>query len=261
MVIPGIDTQSCYLPDPSMLRWQSSGEHMIKSSKDREEVQGEVYGDYMELDNHAREISYHYQSIADCLSQPWSYPQVELIGTQYPYTHQGVQQYTKESTPWTANLARLNNISSGGFSRHARRSGSVSSEPARMVPASRSRTATPSRDFSPTSTRLSLPQFTPGPMERSVQGGQSGQSEAMLYCCEPGCKVTFQGSYAKGNLARHRRLKHGGSMHQFGPEYRCDEPGCSKSYRRQDARLKHYRKAHRHLAPGPALARSKHRSV
>jgi len=31
-----------------------------------------------------------------------------------------------------------------------------------------------------------------------------------------------------------------------------------KSYKRQDARLKHYRKAYRHVAPGPALTRLKY---
>ena len=89
----------------------------------------------------------------------------------------------------------------------------------------------------------------------------STQDGSRLDCSERGCRARFQGTYAKGSLARHRRLKHGSYQHEEGREYVCEEPGCSKSYKRQDARLKHYRKAHRHLASGPALSRTKYRSM
>jgi len=99
------------------------------------------------------------------------------------------------------------------------------------------------------------------PLATNMGREPSTQDESRLDCSERGCGAKFQGTYAKGSLARHRRLKHGSYQHQEGREYVCEEPGCSKGYKRQDARLKHYRKAHRHLAPGPALSRTKYRSM
>jgi hypothetical protein len=84
------------------------------------------------------------------------------------------------------------------------------------------------------------------------------QKYKRLYCRELGCRSEFKGTYAQGNLARHRRLKHGG---QEVREYICEELGCSKSYKRQDARVKHYRKYHTHLASVPVLPRKKIRSM
>jgi uncharacterized C2H2 Zn-finger protein len=67
----------------------------------------------------------------------------------------------------------------------------------------------------------------------------------------PTCHASFNGTYRRGNLSRHIRQKHG--LIPTRP-YVCEEDGCSKVYYRQDARLKHYRKQHPHLAP-PVSAR------
>jgi hypothetical protein len=93
----------------------------------------------------------------------------------------------------------------------------------------------------------------------NVSREPSAQDEERLYCPTLGCSAKFKGAYAKGSLARHRRLKHG-SRRGKGREYHCEDAGCSKSFQRQDARLKHYRKAHPQLAPGPALSRTKYLS-
>jgi hypothetical protein len=68
------------------------------------------------------------------------------------------------------------------------------------------------------------------------------------------CDTTFTGSYRKGNFQRHVRLVHGDR------DFPCQEPGCPKTYKRQDARLKHYRSKHPHLAGAP-LSRKLHRST
>lgn len=62
------------------------------------------------------------------------------------------------------------------------------------------------------------------------------------YCCNI-CGKPFRGEYSKGNLSRHKRLKHGASKQ----DYSCLVPGCDKTYHRQDARLKHYREKHPEL--------------
>jgi uncharacterized Zn-finger protein len=67
-----------------------------------------------------------------------------------------------------------------------------------------------------------------------------------LECNVEGCTVIFKGEYRKGNLARHRRLKHVDNNRI----YLC-EGGCGKKFNRQDARLKHYRRQHPHLVWKP----------
>jgi len=59
------------------------------------------------------------------------------------------------------------------------------------------------------------------------------------------CSASFTGDYRKGNLSRHMRLKHGDDDRK----YNCE--GCRKVFKRQDARLKHYRKHHPELSSGP----------
>lgn len=66
-----------------------------------------------------------------------------------------------------------------------------------------------------------------------------------LSCHAKGCSVIFQGQYRKGNLARHIRLQHRGG----NGAYPCEDTHCSRSFKRSDARLKHYRKHHPYLAP------------
>jgi len=65
----------------------------------------------------------------------------------------------------------------------------------------------------------------------------------VMYCSEGGCRQAFRGQYCRGNLARHRRLSHG-----KGKPYVCGDKTCAKEFKRQDARLKHYRKYHSELA-------------
>jgi hypothetical protein len=57
------------------------------------------------------------------------------------------------------------------------------------------------------------------------------------------CGNIYKGEYGRGNLARHRRQKHGlGEQH-----FSCEESDCGKTFKRPDARLKHYRREHPHL--------------
>ena len=71
------------------------------------------------------------------------------------------------------------------------------------------------------------------------------------------CGIDFSGDYRKGNLARHRRLKHSG---ENSMKYLCEDDGCAREFKRQDARLKHYRRHHAHLVTGPMIARRPQRS-
>lgn len=56
------------------------------------------------------------------------------------------------------------------------------------------------------------------------------------------CNTSFSGKYSKGNLARHYKANHCGKG-----EGMCPAPNCSRTYRRGDALLKHYRNAHMDL--------------
>jgi hypothetical protein len=69
------------------------------------------------------------------------------------------------------------------------------------------------------------------------------------------CSQEFSGLYARGNLARHRRLKHKGPV-----VYECEDYHCNRVFHRQDARTKHYRKFHSHLTSSPAFSRKSHRN-
>jgi len=68
--------------------------------------------------------------------------------------------------------------------------------------------------------------------------------------CEA-CGKEYKGDYRRGNLARHIRQKHGIDEQNFP----CADPGCSKIFKRQDARLKHYRKEHPQLTMPPLQSR------
>jgi hypothetical protein len=74
----------------------------------------------------------------------------------------------------------------------------------------------------------------------------------VLQCQKDGCNARYSGKYRLGNLQRHRRLDHGVDGKQ--KEYPCAVSDCPKTYKRQDARLKHYRNYHPELA-GPAESR------
>jgi uncharacterized Zn-finger protein len=76
----------------------------------------------------------------------------------------------------------------------------------------------------------------------------------ILYCDY--CTALFKGRYKKGNLVRHKRTQHGGE-HGTEIEYACEEEGCHHTFKRKDARLKHYRTHHPKLTSGPAQTRRK----
>jgi hypothetical protein len=65
--------------------------------------------------------------------------------------------------------------------------------------------------------------------------------EDILVCYVPGCTVEFVGRYRRGNRARHLRNIHG-LVH-----YLCGINGCTKTYRRSDARKKHQQRNHGRL--------------
>jgi hypothetical protein len=67
----------------------------------------------------------------------------------------------------------------------------------------------------------------------------------VLLCPHADCNATFTGLHRRGTLQRHIRIKHGTARRS----YLCEEPSCSKVFLRTDARLKHYRSHHPHLAP------------
>jgi hypothetical protein len=88
--------------------------------------------------------------------------------------------------------------------------------------------------------------------EASSTGAPPVHTPEMMYCDERDCRQPFTGLYRRGNLARHKRLKHG-----KGKPYVCEDLTCAKEFRRQDARLKHYRKYHCELAASsPFVPRS-----
>jgi len=251
-LLPSIEKQALCLPDPSTLQWKFSGQQAKQPSRCRQEVQHEMYGDSMDLDEHVRDVP--HRRLEESSSHDWPYYNVDSTSTQHNTVTQSTGQYTKESIPWDAEDDVFNAPSSGGISNFPRRSSSEYLVPAGYVQASTCRRASPLPESSTSSIRISSSEDWTGSWEPGGQGGEK------LCCSEPGCRATFQGSYAKGSLARHRRLKHGSHQNRDSRDYDCEEPGCSKSYRRQDARLKHYRKVHRHLAPGPALSRTKYRA-
>ena len=88
-------------------------------------------------------------------------------------------------------------------------------------------------------------------LERSTPSGEEGNRR---YFCK--CGASYSGIYGKGNLGRHRREKGHGLGRSPGREhlYPCEDARCLKSYKRQDARLKHYRLYHKDLAK-PAMRR------
>lgn len=74
----------------------------------------------------------------------------------------------------------------------------------------------------------------------SEPGSPSSPASAPeIYCDVEGCLAVFSGIYRNGNMARHKRLKHRGPV-----VYECEDPTCDRVFRRQDARVKHYRRWH-----------------
>ncbi|KAH7080298.1 hypothetical protein BKA63DRAFT_240427 [Paraphoma chrysanthemicola] len=77
----------------------------------------------------------------------------------------------------------------------------------------------------------------------------TSDTPADLLC--PDCSQKFVGEYRRGNLLRHMRSSHSG----LSREYHCEAEGCERVFKRQDARLKHYRNKHPHLYSAPARRR------
>lgn len=88
-------------------------------------------------------------------------------------------------------------------------------------------------------------------LRRSISPSPSPPLESSdpIFCSI--CNTAYSGEYRKGNLARHRRQKHGDEEQL----YPCEESYCSQIFKRQDARLNHYRKEHQWRAPHPPLPR------
>ncbi|KAF5854162.1 hypothetical protein GGP41_006960 [Bipolaris sorokiniana] len=63
------------------------------------------------------------------------------------------------------------------------------------------------------------------------------------------CGVEFTGRYRRGNLARHARHKHSKAAKV---PLTCSAHGCSRTFARQDARVKHERKHHPELHCNPS---------
>lgn len=80
----------------------------------------------------------------------------------------------------------------------------------------------------------------------------SKDREGMKLEC-PSCDTTFSGPYGQGSMHRHMRLIHG----PRGKEtvYRCEAMHCDKTFKRKDARLKHYRNKHPELGASIAVPR------
>ena len=83
----------------------------------------------------------------------------------------------------------------------------------------------------------------------SVKSSTSISETNTTLSCEH-CSMEFSGLYARGNFARHRRHKHNSPR-----VFTCEDEDCDRVFRRQDARLKHYRKHHPHLASVRLLLR------
>jgi hypothetical protein len=90
----------------------------------------------------------------------------------------------------------------------------------------------------------------PGSSTSSIVSAVSSNVPDPVLCEH--CNQPYTGEYRRGNLARHKRQKHGLAEQV----YLCEEPGCEKDFKRQDARLKHYRRCHPHRAPEPLQPRN-----
>ncbi|KAH9865459.1 hypothetical protein J1614_009043 [Plenodomus biglobosus] len=98
---------------------------------------------------------------------------------------------------------------------------------------------------------LSVPgQDDEGSEHTSERSSTSAPVPDTVYCGL--CNIPFQGAYRKGSYARHMRLKHNNNT---PTAYFCEYCSSPKPFKRQDARLKHYRKHHPDLGVKPARPR------
>ncbi|KAH7095372.1 hypothetical protein FB567DRAFT_27986 [Paraphoma chrysanthemicola] len=95
------------------------------------------------------------------------------------------------------------------------------------------------------------------PSSPALSSRSSTSLPEILPCSMEGCQATFHGDYRRGNQLRHIRHKHGPVERNL----QCEAEGCGRLFKRQDSRLKHYRRRHPHLASRPALSRSGSRNA
>jgi hypothetical protein len=100
-----------------------------------------------------------------------------------------------------------------------------------------------SRSYGPS---LGVPKPTPARHHSVSTRSTASSVPEVLQCQKDGCEARYSGKYRRGNLQRHHRLHHGVDGQQR--EYPCAASDCMKTYKRQDARLKHHRKHHPKLA-------------
>jgi hypothetical protein len=91
------------------------------------------------------------------------------------------------------------------------------------------------------------------PSGNSLSTQEVVPSTPNIFYCDV-CSAEFKGQYAVGNLGRHKKTYHGGE-HGTGIEFACEEEGCDSTFKRRDARLKHYRHHHPKRTKGPAQSR------
>ncbi|KAI8936496.1 hypothetical protein NX059_006901 [Plenodomus lindquistii] len=98
---------------------------------------------------------------------------------------------------------------------------------------------------------LPVPGLDDQQSEQLSEGSMTSASVPDILVCD-NCGTQFRGIYRKGNLARHARLKHKGETETV---YVCEECPNERTFKRKDARLKHYRKHHPYLNKEPARSR------
>ncbi|KAF2706854.1 hypothetical protein K504DRAFT_504942 [Pleomassaria siparia CBS 279.74] len=76
-----------------------------------------------------------------------------------------------------------------------------------------------------------------------------------LLCPYDGCDIPFTGNYRRGNRARHIRQKHTDVKIYECEGRSLDGLACMRIFKRQDARLRHYRKEHPNLRSDVASPR------
>lgn len=87
----------------------------------------------------------------------------------------------------------------------------------------------------------------------------SFEAQPSIECEYPGCLQRFRGHHRFGTMHRHMRLKHRG--HDVERSFPCQAPGCAKSFKRQDARLKHHRRNHPELMVAAATPRKERQTL
>lgn len=81
---------------------------------------------------------------------------------------------------------------------------------------------------------LTIPELEPS----EIKGRATSSCSSITPQCLS-CGAMFRGRYGTSNLTRHMKYKH-----SVVRRLRCLASGCNKTYKRQDARLKHVRKHH-----------------